>query len=50
MRYTRFRRLGPGASLTHVVKALADWSLEHRDAIDQGRRGYDDEQAYSEIR
>ncbi|MFE6050244.1 winged helix-turn-helix transcriptional regulator [Kitasatospora sp. NPDC056446] len=30
-----------GHSLTHLVKALADWSSEHRDAIAQARREWD---------
>jgi DNA-binding HxlR family transcriptional regulator len=39
-----------GASLTHLVKALADWSLEHRDAIAQARRTYDTDHPGNEIR
>lgn len=35
-------RLTPtGASLTHLVKALAEWSLDHREAIAVARSGYD---------
>ncbi|MFC0846991.1 winged helix-turn-helix transcriptional regulator [Streptomyces noboritoensis] len=30
-----------GHSLTHLVKALADWSIGHRDAIAQARRDWD---------
>jgi DNA-binding HxlR family transcriptional regulator len=30
-----------GHSLTHLVRALADWSAEHRDAIAAARRGWD---------
>lgn len=30
-----------GASLTHLVKQLADWSLANRDAIGQSRLDYD---------
>lgn len=30
-----------GASLTHLVKQLADWSLMNRDAISQSRLEYD---------
>ncbi|MFE2549404.1 winged helix-turn-helix transcriptional regulator [Streptomyces sp. NPDC059355] len=30
-----------GHSLTHLVKALADWSAEHRDAIARARRDWD---------
>ncbi|MEV8319737.1 helix-turn-helix domain-containing protein [Streptomyces sp. NPDC059900] len=34
-----------GHSLTHLVKALADWSIEHRPAIAAAREAYD---AYDE--
>ncbi|WP_406318770.1 helix-turn-helix transcriptional regulator [Streptosporangium sp. NBC_01639] len=30
-----------GHSLTHLVKALADWSAEHRDGIAASRRAWD---------
>ncbi|MFD9564570.1 winged helix-turn-helix transcriptional regulator [Streptomyces sp. NPDC059994] len=30
-----------GHSLTHLVKALADWSIGHRDAIARARRDWD---------
>ncbi|MET9659052.1 helix-turn-helix domain-containing protein [Streptomyces sp. NPDC006510] len=30
-----------GHSLTHLVKALADWSAEHRDAIARARQEWD---------
>lgn len=30
-----------GASLTHLVKQLADWSLYNRDAIGRSRQDYD---------
>ncbi|MFD8708724.1 winged helix-turn-helix transcriptional regulator [Kitasatospora sp. NPDC059648] len=30
-----------GRSLTHLVKALADWSAEHRDAIARARQEWD---------
>ncbi|GAA0444716.1 winged helix-turn-helix transcriptional regulator [Streptomyces stramineus] len=30
-----------GHSLTHLVKALADWSAEHREAIAQARHDWD---------
>ncbi|MEV0897619.1 helix-turn-helix domain-containing protein [Actinoplanes sp. NPDC049802] len=39
-----------GASLTHLVKALADWSLEHRAAIASAREAYDGEHPGNEIR
>ena len=36
-----YRLTDTGASLTHLVKALADWSLAHRDGIAQARQAYD---------
>lgn len=39
-----------GASLTHLVKALADWSLAHRDAIADARQVYDAEHPGHDIR
>lgn len=36
-----YRLSGSGESLTHLVKALADWSLAHRDTIAEARRDYD---------
>lgn len=30
-----------GHSFTHLIKALGDWSIGHRDAIAEARRGYD---------
>jgi len=36
-----YRLTGTGASLTHLVKALADWSLHHRDVIAAARADYD---------
>jgi DNA-binding HxlR family transcriptional regulator len=30
-----------GSSLTHLVKQLADWSLEHRESIGRSRADYD---------
>lgn len=33
---------GSGRSLTHLVKALADWSIEQRPAIAAARQSYDD--------
>ncbi|MHA7305258.1 winged helix-turn-helix transcriptional regulator [Arthrobacter sp. TMN-49] len=30
-----------GRSLTHLVKQLADWSLEHKDVIAESRTNYD---------
>ncbi|GHC80404.1 transcriptional regulator [Nocardiopsis terrae] len=39
-----------GHSLTHLVRALADWSAEHRDAIAQARQEWDAEHPDSGIR
>jgi DNA-binding HxlR family transcriptional regulator len=39
-----------GTGLTHLVKALADWSLAHRDTVAHARRVYDDKHPDSEIR
>jgi DNA-binding HxlR family transcriptional regulator len=36
-----YRLTETGASLTHLVKALADWSLEHRGVIAESRHAYD---------
>jgi DNA-binding HxlR family transcriptional regulator len=44
-----YRLTDTGASLTHLVKALADWSLENRDTIAQARRTYDAEHPGNEI-
>lgn len=38
-----YRLTDTGASLTHLVKALADWSLAHRGVIAQSRHAYDTE-------
>lgn len=45
-----YRLTETGASLTHLVKALADWSLEHRSAISQARESYDNANPDNEIR
>jgi DNA-binding HxlR family transcriptional regulator len=45
-----YRLTETGASLTHLVKALADWSLEHRDTIAQARQAYDAQHPDNEIR
>jgi DNA-binding HxlR family transcriptional regulator len=45
-----YRLTATGTSLTHLVKALADWSLGHRDAIRQARDAYDDEHPDNDIR
>ncbi|WP_104163954.1 helix-turn-helix domain-containing protein [Cryobacterium sp. N22] len=39
-----------GESLTHLVKALADWSLEQRPAIAEARHHYDTAHPGHEIR
>ncbi|OKJ02932.1 hypothetical protein AMK19_27790 [Kitasatospora sp. CB01950] len=39
-----------GAGLTHLVKALADWSSAHRAVIAQARHAYDLEHPESELR
>ncbi|MFE9255513.1 winged helix-turn-helix transcriptional regulator [Streptomyces sp. NPDC006879] len=39
-----------GHSLTHLVRALADWSAEHRAAIGQARREWDEANPGSSIR
>lgn len=36
-----YRLTGTGADLTHLLKALADWSLAHRDGIAGARQRYD---------
>ncbi|MFJ8588605.1 winged helix-turn-helix transcriptional regulator [Streptomyces sp. NPDC093595] len=33
-----------GHSMTHLIKALVDWSLEHRPVIAQARREFDERQ------
>ncbi|WP_392749472.1 winged helix-turn-helix transcriptional regulator [Streptomyces sp. LN590] len=45
-----YRLTETGASLTYLVKALADWSLEHRAGIIQARHAYDSEHPDNEIR
>ncbi|MBA2945035.1 winged helix-turn-helix transcriptional regulator [Streptomyces himalayensis] len=34
-----------GHSLTHLIRALADWSLDHREAIAEARRTWDEANA-----
>ncbi|GHI07896.1 HxlR family transcriptional regulator [Streptomyces cellostaticus] len=36
-----YRLTETGTGLTHLVKALADWSLAHRTVIAEARRAYD---------
>ncbi|MGY0059253.1 winged helix-turn-helix transcriptional regulator [Streptomyces sp. LZ34] len=36
-----YRLTDTGASLTHLVRTLAEWSLDHRDVITEARRQYD---------
>lgn len=45
-----YRLTETGASLTHLVKALADWSLGHRDVIAHARRAYDEKYPDNEMR
>jgi len=45
-----YRLTDTGASLTHLVKALADWSLAHRDGIARSRRAYDETHPDHDIR
>jgi DNA-binding HxlR family transcriptional regulator len=45
-----YRLTETGASLTYLVKALADWSLEHRDGIAHARESYDAQHPHNEIR
>lgn len=45
-----YRLTDAGASLTHMVKALADWSLDHRAGLAEARRRYDDEHPDHDVR
>lgn len=45
-----YRLTETGSSLTHLVKALADWSLDHRIDITQARHAYDGKFPDNEIR
>jgi DNA-binding HxlR family transcriptional regulator len=45
-----YRLTETGASLTHLVKALSDWSLEHRVSIAEARQSYDSDHPDNEIR
>ncbi|MFF5158427.1 winged helix-turn-helix transcriptional regulator [Streptomyces sp. NPDC000348] len=45
-----YRLTGTGAGLTHLVKALADWSLAHRAGIAEARRAYDQDHPGHDIR
>jgi DNA-binding HxlR family transcriptional regulator len=36
-----YRLTETGAGLTHLVKALPDWSLTHRSVIAEARHAYD---------
>ena len=44
-----YRLTETGTSLTHLVQALADWSLAHRDAISSARHEYDVDHLGNEI-
>ncbi|MFI5571914.1 winged helix-turn-helix transcriptional regulator [Streptomyces sp. NPDC051740] len=45
-----YRLTETGAGLTHLVKALADWSLAHRADIAEARRAYDQDHPDHDIR
>ncbi|MGW8776644.1 winged helix-turn-helix transcriptional regulator [Streptomyces sp. NPDC055796] len=45
-----YRLTGTGAGLTHLVKALADWSLAHRVVIAEARQAYDQTHPDHDIR
>ncbi|MES9603865.1 winged helix-turn-helix transcriptional regulator [Actinomadura sp. NPDC000929] len=45
-----YRLTETGTSLTHLVKALADWSLTHRDVIAEARHRYDETNPGHDIR
>ncbi|GLW69777.1 transcriptional regulator [Kitasatospora phosalacinea] len=45
-----YRLTDTGAGLTHLVKALADWSLAHRGAIAEARAAYDLEHPGHDVR
>jgi DNA-binding HxlR family transcriptional regulator len=45
-----YRLTETGSSLTHLVKALADWSLEHRALIAHAHEAYDREHPDNEMR
>ncbi|MER8039024.1 winged helix-turn-helix transcriptional regulator [Streptomyces hydrogenans] len=45
-----YRLTETGAGLTHLVKALADWSLAHRAVISDARRAYDEAHPDHDIR
>ena len=45
-----YRLTETGASLTHLVRALADWSLIHRAVIAEARHEYDRTHADHDIR
>lgn len=45
-----YRLTAIGTSLTHLVKAMVDWSSEHRDAIAHAREIYDREHPENGIR
>ncbi|MFJ3615495.1 winged helix-turn-helix transcriptional regulator [Streptomyces hydrogenans] len=45
-----YRLTETGAGLTHLVKALADWSLAHRAVISDARRAYDESHPDHDIR
>ncbi|GAB3947532.1 helix-turn-helix domain-containing protein [Kribbella albertanoniae] len=45
-----YRLTETGTSLTHLVKALADWSLDNRATIAEARHSYDTDHPDNDIR
>lgn len=45
-----YRLTETGASLTHLVKALAEWSLAHRAGIAEARHDYDERHPGHDVR
>ncbi|MEV0174522.1 helix-turn-helix domain-containing protein [Streptomyces sp. NPDC050803] len=45
-----YRLTGTGAGLTHLVKALSDWSVAHRAVIAEAREAYDRDHPGHDIR
>ncbi|MCG7285035.1 helix-turn-helix transcriptional regulator [Cellulomonas sp. ACRRI] len=45
-----YRLTESGASLTHLVRALVDWSTEHRQGIAEARATYDRAHPDNELR
>ncbi|WP_308159463.1 helix-turn-helix domain-containing protein [Arthrobacter sp. ISL-65] len=45
-----YQLTGRGSSLTHLLRQLADWSLEHKEDIGRSREMYDNENPGQTIR